>query len=345
MKSVLGIGNALVDILAITKDDGLLEKYSLPKGSMQHVNEPRANEVYHDLKNIGASVVTGGSAANTIAGISQLGLKTGFLGKVGNDELGDFYNGDLEKLGVKSFLIRGEKGTGRAMVVISPDSERTFAVYLGAAIEMTPGDINPSIFDDYDYFHVEGYLLQDHNLIETAMKTAHDKGKTVSIDLASYNVVEENVDFLRNLIDNYANIVFANEEEAKSFTGKEPEEALQTIIELCDIAVVKVGSKGSLVSDGSEIVRVTDCHWIPSCLRASREYKVIRVPAGNVKPVDLTGAGDLYASGFLYGLSLGKDIQTCAKMGTICAGEIIQVVGTKLSGDSWNNLRAEINKL
>ncbi|MDR1593118.1 MAG: adenosine kinase [Prevotellaceae bacterium] len=324
MKSILGTGNALVDILAITKDDSLLEKYSLPKGSMQHVSEQRANEVYHDLKEIGASVVTGGSAANTIAGISQLGLKTGFLGKVGNDELGDFYNGDLEGLGVKSFLIRGEKGTGRAMVVISPDSERTFAVYLGAAVEMTPNDINPSIFDGYDYFHVEGYLLQDHNLIETAMKTAHDKGKFVSIDLASYNVVEENVDFLHDLIDNYANIVFANEEEAKSFTGKEPEQALTIISQLCDIAVVKIGSKGSLVQHGADIYRIA---------------------AGNIKPVDLTGAGDLYAAGFLYGLSQDKDLETCAKIGTACAGEIIQVVGTKLSADAWNSLRSVIDKL
>ncbi|MDR1583568.1 MAG: adenosine kinase [Prevotellaceae bacterium] len=324
MKSILGMGNALVDILAITKDDNLLEKYNLPKGSMQHVDEQRANEVYEDLKKIGASVVTGGSAANTIAGISQLGLKTGFLGKVGNDELGDFYNGDLEGLGVKSLLLRGEKGTGRAMVVISPDSERTFAVYLGAAVEMTPDDINSSVFDGYDYFHIEGYLLQDHNLIETAMKIAKQKKKFVSLDLASYNVVDENLDFLYKVVDNYANIVFANEEEAKSFTGKESEEALEIIAGMCDIAVVKIGSKGSLIRQGSD---------------------TYRVETTKIKPVDLTGAGDLYASGFLYGLSLGKDLETCAKTGTICAGEIIQVVGTKLSCDSWNNLRTVTGKL
>jgi sugar/nucleoside kinase (ribokinase family) len=325
MKSVLGIGNALVDILAVTKDESLLEKYSLPKGSMQHVSEQKANEVYQDLKKIGASVVTGGSAANTIAGLSQLGMKTGFLGKVGGDELGDFYNDDFEKLGVKSHLLRGEKGTGRAMVVISPDSERTFAVYLGAAIEMTPKEIDPSVFDGYDYVHIEGYLLQDHVLIETAMKTAHDAGKIVSIDLASYNVVEENVDFLHNLIDKYANIVFANAEEAKAFTNEEePEYALTKIAELCDIAVVKVGSKGSWVEQGAAV------YHIPSQL---------------VIPEDLTGAGDLYAAGFLYGLSLKKPLDICAKTGTICAGEVIQVVGTKLPIETWGNVRAAISKL
>jgi sugar/nucleoside kinase (ribokinase family) len=324
MKSILGIGNALIDILAVANDDSLLKKYDLPKGSMQHVNEQRANEVYQDLKKIGASVVAGGSAANTIAGMSQLGFKTGFLGKVGNDELGDSYNADLKKLGVKSFLVRGEKGTGRAMVVISPDSERTFAVYLGAAIEMKPADINPSIFDNYDYFHVEGYLLQDHDLIETAMKTAHDKGKIVSIDLASYNVVEENLDFLHKLIEKYANVVFANAEEAKAFTGEDPERAVAVISKLCDIAVVKIGSKGSWVKQGP---------------------RVYRIFANIVQPIDFTGAGDLYASGFLYGLSLNKNLSICAKMGTICAGEIIQVIGTKLSNDLWNDVRSRIGQL
>ncbi|MDR2026285.1 MAG: adenosine kinase [Prevotellaceae bacterium] len=324
MKSILGTGNALVDILAVTKDNSLLEKYSLPKGSMQHVDEQKAGEIYEELKKIGASAVTGGSAANTIAGISKLGLKTGFIGKTGNDELGDFYNTDLETLGVKSLLRRGEKGTGRAMVIITPDSERTFAVYLGAAIEMTPEDINPPIFDGYDCFHIEGYLLQNHDLIETAMKTAHSKGKIVSIDLASYNVVDENVDFLHDTVAAYADIVFANAEEARAFTGEEPEKALTAISRLCDIAVVKIGAQGSLVKQGDKTYRVEAC---------------------KVKPVDLTGAGDLYASGFLYGLAQGKDLETCAKTGTACAAEIIQVIGTKLPDDSWSRLHAVIDKL
>jgi sugar/nucleoside kinase (ribokinase family) len=324
MNSILGIGNALVDILAITKDETLLGRYNLPKGSMQHVNETKANEVYNDLKEIGASVVTGGSAANTIAGISQFGISTGFIGKVGNDELGDFYNADLEKLGVRPLLTRGKKGTGRAMVVISPDSERTFAVYLGAAIELKPADIRPSLFDGYDCFHVEGYLLQNHALIETAMKTACHKGKIISIDLASYNVVDENVDFLHYLVENYADVVFANAEEAKSFTGENPERALSKISGLCTIAVVKLGAEGSLVRSG------TQTHHIR---------------AKTVQPVDLTGAGDLYASGFLYALMLDKGLKNCATIGTICASEVIQVVGTKLSAEAWNNIRCEIGKL
>jgi sugar/nucleoside kinase (ribokinase family) len=324
MKSVLGIGNALVDILAVAKDESLLEKYNLPKGSMQHVSEEKANEVYQDLKKIGASMVSGGSAANTIAGLSKMGIKTGFLGKVGNDELGDFYKNDLEKLGVESHLIRGEKGTGRAMVAISPDSERTFAVYLGAAIEMTPEDIDPSVIDGYDYVHIEGYLVQNHDLIETAMKMAHEAGKVVSIDLASYNVVGENVDFLHNLIDKYANIVFANAEEAKAFTGKtQPEEALMKIAGLCEVAVVKDGSKGS---------------WV------QRGVSMFHTPSSPVITEDLTGAGDLYAAGFLHALSSKEPLFTCSERGTLCAREVIQVIGTKLPEETWDKIRAVVNR-
>lgn len=311
------MGNALVDILAVSKNDGLLEKYRFPKGSMQLVDEETANSVYEELKPFNPSTVAGGSAANATVGISRLGLKTGFFGKIGNDELGNFYENDLECSGVKSLLMRENKGTGRSIVIITPDSERTFATYLGAAMGLTPDDISPSLFDGYDCVHIEGYLIQDHNLIETAMKLAKQEGKTVSLDLASFNVVEDNLDFLVKIVKNYADIVFANEEEAKSFTKCEPEKALHVIAEMCDIAVVKIGAKGSMVKQNG---------------------KYFHIPAVAAQPVDLTGAGDLFAAGFLYGLSVEKDIETCAKIGSICASEIIKIVGTKLSPQAWENI-------
>jgi sugar/nucleoside kinase (ribokinase family) len=324
MKSVLGMGNALVDILAVTGDDSLLAKYGLPKGSMQHVVQQTANSVYDELKPLSPSVVTGGSAANTVYGTARLGLPTGFLGKVGRDELGDFYNADLESNGIKSLLLRSSASTGRAMVIITPDSERTFAVYLGAAVELSPKEITPAIFDGYDYFHIEGYLIQDHALIETAMRTAKSKGKLISLDLASYNVVDENREFLQSLVKDYADIVFANEEEAKSFTGETPERALGVIAGMCDIAVVKVGARGSLVQSGNS---------------------VFSVAADAARPVDLTGAGDLYASGFLYALAQGQSLETCAKTGTVCASEVIQVIGTKFDDAVWNRIRTKISAL
>ena len=323
MKSILGMGNALVDVLIVTTDDKLLTNYSLPKGSMQHVDELTAEKIYNEIK-ASASVVPGGSAANTTVGMAQLGLNTGFLGKVGNDELGKVFDDNLKQFNVKSLLMKSSVGTGRAMVIISSDSERTFSVYLGAAIEVKPENVTPELFEGYDILHIEGYLIQDHNLIEKAMKTAKELGKKVSLDLASYNVVDDNIDFLKDVVKKYADIVFANEEEAKSFTGKDAEEALDIIAGMCEIAIVKTGAKGSLIKQGNNIYTVN---------------------AEKVPPVDCTGAGDLYASGFLYGLSMGKSIETCGVIGTICASEVIQVIGPKLSSETVTKIKEKINRL
>ena len=324
IKSVLGAGNALVDILAIIPDNALLEKYKLPVGSMQHVDEPTANRVYEELKRFDPATVAGGSAANAVRGMAELGMTAGFLGKVGRDELGDFYDDGLRAAGIRSLLKRDDASTGRAMVLVLPDGERTFAVHLGAAALMKPDDISTEPFADYDCLHIEGYLIQNHSLIETTMKCAKQQGKTVSLDLASYNVVEENLEFLRGIVERYTDIVFANEEEARSFTGVEPEKAVEILGGLCDIAVVKLGAKGSLVKHGDELHRL---------------------PAIAATPVDLTGAGDLYAAGFFRALSSGHNLADCAKAGTICASEIIKVMGTKLPDEALSNVRAALAKL
>jgi sugar/nucleoside kinase (ribokinase family) len=324
IKSVLGAGNALVDILAIIPDNSLLEKYRLPVGSMQHVDEPTANRVYDELKQFAPSTVPGGSAANAVRAMAELGMTAGFFGKVGHDELGDLYDDGLRAAGVRPFLKLDDASTGRAMVLVLPNAERTFAVYLGAAALMNPDDIPVEAFDDYDCLHIEGYLIQNHSLIEAAMKCAREKGKTVSLDLASYNVVEEHLDFLHGIVERYTDIVFANEEEARAFTGVEPEKAVGILGSLCDIAVVKLGARGSIVKHGDELHRL---------------------PAVPVTPVDLTGAGDLYAAGFFRALSSGHDLAACAKAGTICAAEIIKLIGTKLPEEALSNIQAAIARL
>jgi sugar/nucleoside kinase (ribokinase family) len=207
---------------------------------------------------------------------------------------------------------------------VTPDSERTFATYLGAAGALSADSItttlHPSLFTDhqYDYFHMEGFLVQDHNLVETTLKLAKESGLTVSIDLASYNVVAANREFLHEMIEKYVDIVFANEEEAKAFSGKEPVEALKELAIKCEIAIVKIGSKGSLIKQGSEIVEIT------------------AIP---VHPVDTTGAGDLYASGFLYGHSQGMSILRCGEIGAILAGNVIEVMGSKMTPAQWDKIR------
>ena len=244
MKKILGMGNALTDILLQIDNDSLLTSLNLLKGGMQLINAERMTEISAAVNNFDSKMATGGSASNTINGIARLGLEAGFVGKVGKDDIGEFFSKDSLSNGVTPHLLKSETPSGRCTVLVSPDTERTLCTFLGAACELEASDLNPEMFSGYDIFHIEGYLVQNHELIRTAVKMAKESGLMVSVDLASYNVVETNLDFLNEIVTNYVDIVFANEEEAKAFTGNEPETALNIIAELCQIAIVKVGKEG-----------------------------------------------------------------------------------------------------
>lgn len=326
MKSILGIGNALTDILAILPDDTLLEKFHLPKGSMQHVDMETGDKIWTALKPLGVKYVAGGSAANTITCTSIFGMPSSFIGKIGDDELGLLFKSDQEQYGVKTMLLKSVHSSGRSMVFVSGgNSERTFAVYLGAALDLVPEDLKPEYFEGYDYFHIEGYLVQNQNLIRRAVELASAAGCLISLDMASYNVVESNNAFLHDIVEKYVDIVFANETEAKAFTKLEkPEEALDEISGMCRIAVVKVGKDGSWVKSGDEK------HFIPSW------------PADTI---DATGAGDTYAAGFLYAHSLGMPLEVCGQVGSIIAAKVVEVVGTKIDIPRWRAAKDEIRTL
>ena len=266
MKSILGIGNALTDILAVFPDDSMLREYHLPPGSMQHVDLETGDRIWSKLKEYGVKYVPGGSAANTITCTSIFGMPSRFIGKIGNDELGHLYKSTLEQYGVQTTLLEGTKGSGRAMCFITgANAERTFADYMGAALEMVPEDLKPEYFEGYDYFHIEGYLVQNQDLIRKAVQMAKEAGCKISIDMASYNVVESNEAFFHNLVEKYIDIVFANESEARAFTKLEPREALDELASQCEIAVVKVGKDGSMVKEGDEY------HYIPAWPAATIE--------------------------------------------------------------------------
>jgi sugar/nucleoside kinase (ribokinase family) len=317
MDKVLGIGNALVDIMTRLKDDQILKDFNLPKGSMQLIDEDfvsRINKATEDLEKLQSS---GGSAANTIHGIARLGASTGFVGKVGEDELGDFFHDDMKKNGIDPKLFRTKTTTGRSIAMISTDSERTMATLLGAAVELSPDELTEDLFKGYQYLHIEGYLILNHDLLKKAFELAKKQGMQVSVDLASYNVVEDNLEFLQTFVKEYVDIIFANEEEAKSFTGKEPEAALDDLAEVCDIAVVKVGKEGSFVKRGPEKVRIDPI---------------------DAKPVDTTGAGDAYAGGFLYGLIKGYPIDKCGYTGAVLAGKVIEGIGAKMDDEKWKEV-------
>ncbi|HOZ29453.1 MAG TPA: adenosine kinase, partial [Bacteroidales bacterium] len=255
MVKIIAMGNALVDIITMLPDDKVLETLGLPKGSMQLVDLDTSMRVQKITEGFQKSLASGGSAANTIRSLAKLGISTGYLGKIGKDEMGSFFADDMKKTGVLPRLIKSETPTGCAVALVSKNSERTFATYLGAAAEMTPSDISEVTFAGYDILHIEGYLIFNNELIEKAVSLAKDNGLKVSLDLASYNVVEANLEFLKYLVEKYVDILFANEEEAKAFTGKDPLKALDMIAGICDIAVVKVGEGGSYVKRGDEIYK------------------------------------------------------------------------------------------
>lgn len=314
---ILGMGNALVDVLIRIEKDSILEELGLPKGSMQLVDEVRLQEIEERIEGFERVLVSGGSAANAIHGLAELGIPTGFIGSAGVDHWGEFYINDLKSKGIVPMFYRPDKPTGRAMAFVTPDSERTFGTYLGAAIELRAGFLSPGMFNGWSVFHIEGYLVQNHELIESALILAKQAGCAVSLDLASYNVVEDNFEFLRSVVPKYVDLIFANQEEAMAFTGKDPEPAVEELAALCRFAIVKTGKDGAWVQSGNEKHHVSGLE--ANC-------------------IDTTGAGDLFAAGFLYGYAKGFPLQKCGDLGNLLAAAVIEVTGPKISDAHWKNI-------
>jgi len=326
MKRIIGIGNALTDMLVNLRSDDVLENYNLGKGSMNLVDAAQQKAISKSVAGLPYSLSLGGSAGNTIRAIAQLGTSAGYIGKVGHDTTGDFFEQALVNLHIAPSIFRGEGRSGKCVSLISPNGERTMVTHLGAALELVAEELRPELFSGYDCLYIEGYLVQNHELILTAARMAKSCGLTVAIDLASYNVVAENRDFLRNLVRNYVDIVFANEDEAREFTGEaEAVNALQAISELCDLAIVKIGMRGALIKRGAEIAHV-------GIMAAA-------------KRVDTTGAGDFYAAGFMWGMCEGLTLRQCGTVGAITAGKVIEVVGTTFGDDVWQEIRRLVNRV
>lgn len=324
-KKILGIGNALVDTLIRIPDDAVLLKLSLEKGSMTLVDETRLKSVLEETSHLARRRSAGGSAANTISGLARLGASTGFIGKVGSDSSGEYFEKEMTSHCIRTHVIRGTRPTGQCISLISRDSERTMTTYLGAAVELDARDLDPGMFSGFDFLHIEGYLVQDHMLIESALKMAKAAGIEISLDLASFNIVRENIVFLRRIIEQYVDIVFANEEEALAFTGKSlPHEALQQMAPTCKMGIVKIGPRGSLIQD-------RDRHYRIDCLRA--------------RAIDTTGAGDLYAAGFLYGRIHGLGPESCGRIGSLLAGKVVEIVGAKLTRRQWENVHDPLQRI
>jgi len=324
LPAVLGIGNALVDVINSLSDETVLDKFGLPKGSMTLVDDKLSATIYEETKFDKREITTGGSAANTIHALANLGGNCGYLGKIGKDKLGDVFEKEFKRKSIKTHLFYSEKDTGRVMSLVSPDSERTMATYLGAAADLNPNELNAEIFMGYEYLYLEGYMVNDHDLFENIIDLARSAGLKIALDLSSFNVVEANLDFLKELVTEKVDIVFANEEEAASFTGKQPEDALDSIAGMCEIAVVKIGKQGSFIKRGTEKVKIGTIQ---------------------AKAIDTTGAGDSYAAGFLYGITKGFSLKKNGQIAALVSGKVVEVMGAKLPEFVWPGILMEIDNM
>jgi sugar/nucleoside kinase (ribokinase family) len=310
---VTGIGNALLDVI-VRDDDDLYERLGFVKGSMSLVDHARAEEIYAQM---GPTVqVSGGSAANTIAGVASLGAYAGYVGKVGDDEFGRFFAHDLRSLGVDLDLAtagEGEGMTGRCHVFVSPDAQRTMATYLGAANQLRADEVREELVARSEIVYLEGYLFDlppAKEAIRSLVRMAHEHEAMVALSLSdSFCVERHRRDFL-DLVTNDIDVLLCNEGEAlKLFDAPTLARAFDAVDELGVLTVVTTGPKGA------EVATV---------------HGVVNVPAADVEfVVDQNGAGDLFASGFLFALAVGADPVEAAELGSLCAGEVIGHLGAR----------------
>lgn len=327
MKKIIGIGNALVDLLATVENDKVFDELQLAKGGMTLVDYDKRMQIAKLLEPLHPRIATGGSVGNAMLALAHLGAHPGFIGKIGSDETGMFYEQCITKNGVEAHLMKCDLPTGVASTFISPGGERTFATYLGAGALMDAPDLSADMLKGYDYFFVEGYLVQSHQMILRAVQLAKEAGMKVCLDMASYNIVETDRDFITYLVNDYVDVVFANEDEAKAFSQAEPLQALDDLARRCEVAVVKVGPKGAWIKKGEEKVLVP----------------AMDVPRSKV--IDTTAAGDFFAAGFMYGYLQNAALEACGQIGSLLSGHIIQVVGTVLSDETWNEIKLNVKAI
>lgn len=313
------MGNALQDTIVRIPDDALLETLALLKGGMTPVGFETLGAAFEATKGLQWMQTAGGSAANAIRGIAQLGMGTGFIGKVGRDDEGDRVSTAMREVGISAMLRKSVARTGQVLALVSPDATRTFATFLGAAATLNAADLSASDFAGYDIFHLEGYIVQNRTLLSRALSFARDAMHTVSLDLANYSIIDTNREFLHRVLPAHIDILLANVAEARAFTGRAPEEAMAELSRMCRVVVVKMGRDGAMAQSGEEVAHV-----------AGR----------NIVSVDNTGAGDFFASGFLYGYASGWSLGKALELGSYMAEEVIQVLGTHIAEESWRDIRA-----
>jgi len=324
---IAGLGGPVIDIL-IRVDDALLAAHVRgEKGGMNKISGAYQRRIIAALEKAGCKPVyaIGGSAFNTVGALARLGMKTSFLGKTGKDEAADFFRRSYREIGgdCSSLKATGRSPSATVLCLVTPDSQRTMRSSLAASLLMRPEDLSDGDFSGIAHLHIEGYQFFNSGLVRQAVKLAKKHGCTVSLDLASFEVVRRFRNELEEILHDI-DIVFANEDEAREFTGDnngaDPVAALKKFSRYCKIAVVKTGADGAWIDRGNEIVHV-------NALKA--------------EAVDSTGAGDFWQAGFLYGLFHSWSLDQAGMLGARLAAEVVKVLGAQLPEKTWTEIRRD----
>lgn len=318
---VLGLSAAIIDHYFFVTDEQL-QAMSQEKGGWAPIDYSTLASIL--VKNKGATkMVPGGSGANVIKGLSHLGEKCAMIGKIGSDDKGEYYLNKMKELGVTPLLRKGTLPTGQAVCLITPDGERTFRTYLGASHSLSDLEFDPDIFEKTRLFHIEGYQLVDPDLVIRTLKIAKQAGLVISMDLANVEIVRRNKEFIHDILDKYIDILFCNEREAKEITGLPASSACDKLSAFCEVAVVTMSERGSWVRRGNEKVYME---------------------ALSVNAIDTTGAGDLYASGFLHGYLHNAPLKKCAWLGAYVAAQVVKRIGAEIPVGVWEDIRQTISE-
>ena len=322
---IVAAGDLLADVLAPV-DDAFLSSHGFIKGSRQEAKRPILNGLMSKLQGR-YTIAPGGSAGNTIIGLAQLGLETAFTSKCGRDQLGRLLRTGMEQYDVNACIAMDDRPTGICLSLVTPDGERTMLVDLAASNALTADDVVPDFFHNAGIAHFEAYMVSRPELLLNLLDRAYDAGCVISLDLGSHNIIREHFAFLQRVITDYVDILIGNYREGAAYTdcGRD-EDILRGMRQNTSVAALKKGAQGSVISVGENLIAV--------------------VPVNDAaRPViDTTGAGDLWNSGFLYGLAKGLDPETCGKLASVCGYEVSCGMGAQIQPQGWQNVRAYMTK-
>ncbi len=315
MKQIVGVGAALIDLVT-SVSEGWIVRHKKPKGGMNQVNWGEMGLIFGDVEHL--STMPGGSASNTMIGLSRLGGKARFVCKVGNDDLGDVYSLNLYHNGVDGYVRKSTTPTGRVLSAVTPDAQRTMFTYMGASAELLPSEISETSFHDVQALYLEGYLAYNPTIILHCINVAKSNNVEVVLDCGSFGVIQDCRFIIDKLISERAiDILIANEDEARALTKVEEDLACMEIAKMAKIAIVKLGKRGAIIGMRDEIIRI-DAH--------------------DVEAVDSTGAGDYWAAGFLYGYLNDWPLEKCGELASAIAAEAVQIMGPVIPDEGYERL-------